>query len=264
MKKVKLFMGIPSTGTRSDAQCYALRRLEKVYGDRIEFVYPELLVQRIFHDFARNAYVEEFLKSDCDIMWFLDSDVVPGPKTLDLITEHGDKWQLAGCPYPVFMTQKGWDGPQVVFTVYNRAASGMYPASIPREGTGFVDGIATGCIFIKREPLLKLTKPYFEFKYDAETREMTEGEDLGFCRKVNDLGYRFFTDYSMVCKHYKMVDLLDVNNYAITFSNQNYVQMEKQINEVITKIRMNKMQRETRKELSTQSGLVDAHGKRIS
>ncbi len=207
-------MGIPGTGDRVDAQNYYLRRMEKQYGDRIEFVYPEIYVGRIFHDCARNAYVEQFLASDCDILWFLDSDIVPAERTLDLITEYGDKWDLAGAPYPVWMSQAGFDGPQVSFTVYkDRDNDGkLYPAPIPESGLDFVGGIATGCIFIRRKVLEKLSKPYFEFKYNPETREMTEGEDLGFCRKVNALGFKFFIDYSMLCHHFKKVSLLDVSN----------------------------------------------------
>src|SRR3990167_8298778 len=102
-------MGIPSNGDRVDAQNYYLRRMEKQYGDRIEFIYPEIYIGRIFHDHARNAYVDQFLASNCDILWFLDADIIPAEKTLELITQHVDKWDMAGAPYPVWMTQPGHD-----------------------------------------------------------------------------------------------------------------------------------------------------------
>ena len=38
-KKLKVFMGIPSTGSRHDAQNYFLRRLERDLADKVEFVY---------------------------------------------------------------------------------------------------------------------------------------------------------------------------------------------------------------------------------
>lgn len=212
-------MALPSTGTREDAQTYTLRRLEKRYGDKIEFVYPDQYCGRIFHDHARNAYVEQFLKSDCDLMWFLDSDVIPPENVLDLVTEHGDKWKLAGAPYPVWMTPAGYENKQVVYTVYrNTEHAKMAACNIPMQGQDFVDGIATGCIFIHREVLEKLSKPYFEFKYHPETRDIVEGEDLGFCKKTSELGYQFFIDYTMVCHHYKKVSLVEVNNYAMEYA----------------------------------------------
>lgn len=207
-------MGIPSLGERHDAQNYWLRRMEKQHKDTIEFVYPEIYVGRLFHDCARNAYVEQFLDSDCDILFFLDSDIIPPERLFDLVLEHGSKWDLAGAPYPVWMQQEGFDGPQVTFTVYtDRGQPGkLWPAPIPEQGLDMVSGIATGCIFIRRTVLEKMSKPYFEFKYDPLTRQMLEGEDLGFCRKVNELGFKFFVDYTMLCHHYKRVSLLDVSN----------------------------------------------------
>lgn len=238
--KIKLYMGIPSLGTRSDVQTYALRSLEKKYSDKIEFIYPSVFCARIFHDYARCEIVKDFLNSEADILWFLDSDVAPPTNILDLITEHGEKWSLAGAPYPLFITPPGYDAPQVAFSVYTKMDSGgmTYAHQIPQSGTGFVDGVATGCIFIKRDVFKDLEKPYFEFKYENETRRMTEGEDLGFCRKVSEKGHKFFIDYSMVCKHYKQVDLLDVNNYAIMYANNAVMAFHRALNNEVAKRRL--------------------------
>jgi hypothetical protein len=238
-KPVRVYMGIPSLGERLDAQVYALREMEKAYAGRVELVYPSKFVGRIFHDYARNCYVEDFLKSDCDILWFLDSDILPRPNTLDLITEHGDKWKLAGCPYPVFMTPKGYETPQVVFTVYRWDGKGMQPAAIPDQGHDFVDGIATGCIFIRREVLEGMAKPYFEFTYDPETREIIHGEDLGFCKKTQAAGHQFFIDFSMVANHYKKVSLFDVNNYAMEYAQSMVMAYDRSVRSELVKTHLN-------------------------
>lgn len=241
MKKTKIYLGIPSMGNRCDVQNYVLRDLEKAYADKIELVYPDKCVHRMFHDFARNEVVKDFLQTDCDILWFLDSDIAPPPHVLDLITKYGDQWELAGAPYPVFMTPEGYQGPQIVMCVYREDAKGLHASQVPMSGTDFVDGMATGCIFIKREVFSEVQEPYFEFKYNDKTRCITEGEDLGFCRKVNEKGYKFFTDFSMVCKHYKHVDLLEVNNYAIDYANQAVkaydAQIRPKIEELVTRLK---------------------------
>lgn len=216
--RTKVFVAIPTMGTVADAIPYLLRKMEKEYADSIEFIYPEHCVQRRFHDFARNKLVDEFLASKADVLWFLDSDVVPPASLLDLVTVHGDKWEIAGAPYPVFIKIDGYEGPQVVICVYQKDAKGLHAAKIPYSGTDFVDGLATGCLFIKREVFKDLKKPYFEFKYDSEDMQIKEGEDLGFCLKVNSLGYKFFVDYGLVCRHYKTIDLLDANNYAVNYA----------------------------------------------
>lgn len=242
-KKTKIYMGIPSNGDRIDAQNYFLRRMEKQYEDTIEFVYPEIYVGRMFHDFARNSYVEQFLASDCDILWFIDADIVPSERVLELVTVHGDKWDLAGAPYPVWMKQPGFDTQQITYCVYKDIAGNgvLYPAAVPESGVEFVDGIATGCIFIRRAVLEKMQKPYFEFKYNPETREMTEGEDLGFCRKVNALGYKFLIDYSMLAHHFKRVSLLDVSN-CIELQKQMVIEeCDKTIRQILAKKELQKL-----------------------
>jgi hypothetical protein len=228
----KVFIAIPTVGTIVDFLPHMLRKMEAKYKGELEFVYPPQLVQRRFHDFARNLMVEEFLKTDCDILWFIDSDVVPPEHTPDLITKHCDKWLVAGASYPIWMMQPNKQTLQVTFTAYKGIKDGsMAPCLIPDEGTEFVDGLATGCLMIKRELFDKLEKPYFEFKYKADDRELIEGEDLGFCLKLAKLGIKFFTDYSMVCKHYKTVCLLDVNNYAVEFAKSSVANYDASVRE---------------------------------
>src|SRR6185437_16389721 len=150
---------------------------------------------------------------------FMDSDVVPPPDIFDLVLDH-EKWIVAGAPYPIFITPPGHDQPQIQFTAYKGKGKngGLAAADVPAKGTDYIDGLATGCLFIKRKLLEELEKPYFAFEFDSETRNMTAGEDLSFCHKVIDLGYQFYVDYSKVCRHYKSVCLLEMNNYAMSYA----------------------------------------------
>lgn len=226
-KKTRIYCSWMSTGQREDLHLYMLDEWRKRYAEHVELVLPDMALHQMFHDAARNSHVEEFLNSDCDMMWFLDSDVVPPPHVLDLVAFHKDKWQVAGAPYPLWITTPGKTDMAILFTAYNGvddksetgAPRGIYMSEVPEEGTAFVDGLATGCLFIKREVFSKLKRPWFEFKFDPTTKRIQEGEDLGFCLKMHDLGIKFFTDYSMVCKHYKRIDLLDLNNYAMRMRN---------------------------------------------
>lgn len=207
--------------------------MEKKYTGRIEFIYPERMAFRMFHDFARNAIVEEFLASEADILWQLDSDIEPPLNALDIVADHHEKWQAAGCPYPVLVgSAKENKTRDLVWTIYKgTAAGGLVPGDIPMSGLDFVDGVATGCMFVKRGVFMRLAKPYFEFKYDAETRQMTEGEDLGFCLKLKALGIPFFVDYSLVCEHVKRVGLLEMNNYAMQYAKRSVEAYSAQVRE---------------------------------
>src|SRR5690242_7589011 len=103
---IKVYMGIPTVGTRLDAQTQFFEKMREDYGDRIKFVFPKECARRLFHDYARNEIVKEFLATDCDVLWFLDSDILPSGNVLDLITEHYDKWMVAGGVYPLWMSDK--------------------------------------------------------------------------------------------------------------------------------------------------------------
>lgn len=227
MKKTKIYCAWLSTGTREDIQLYQLDEWRQRYGEHIELVLPDTCTHQMFHDAARNSAVEDFLSTDCDILWFLDSDVSPPPHVLDLVAHHKDKWQIAGAPYPIWGPIPGTTDLSILFTVYNGVTTssttggprGIFMSELPESGTAFVDGLATGCLFIKREVFDKVKAPYFEFKFHPETRRIQEGEDLGFALKCHDLGIKFFVDYGMVCRHFKKLNLLDMNNYAMNMRN---------------------------------------------
>ncbi len=236
-KKLKVYLAWLSTGQREDIHIYQLDEWRKRYADTVELVLPEICTHMMFHDAARNNAVDEFLATDCDILWFLDSDVSPPPHVLDLVAHHADKWQVAGAPYPLWAQIPGTSELGILFTVYKGITDGstsggqrgIFYSELPSSGTAFVDGLATGCLFIKREVFSKLQKPYFEFKYDPTSRRITEGEDLGFALKCHDLGIQFFTDYGMVCRHFKRLNLLDMNNYAMTMRNQAVADYNEQV-----------------------------------
>lgn len=248
-KPIRIYMGIPSTGDRLDAQNYMLRRIEKRYAGRIELVYPDVFVSRIFHDFARNKYVEQFLASDCDALWFLDADILPPDRVLDLVADYFDDWDLAGAPYPVWMQQEGFEDKQITYCVYRSqdGKPGLYPGAVPLNGgIDYVEGMATGCIFIKRHVLEKMKPPYFEFKFKDDTREMLHGEDLGFCYKTNELGFKFFLDYSMVCHHYKKISLLDVDNLIQSKVQAAIDASDTQLRQIIAKKKLEKMAQQSK------------------
>lgn len=241
--KRKIFLGLPSLGTRADTQVAYLRDHEKLYKDKIEFVYSNVVATRIFHDYARNEIVEEFLKTDCDAIWFIDADICPPPDLLSFVLQHWDEWEASGACYPIFCALPGKEdrSPMVQFTAYNGiaynddgTAKGIRLTAVPRDGDKqWIDALATGCMFLKRSVFDKLERPFFEFKYNEKTRAIKEGEDLGFCLKLNKVGIRFLTDLGMVCKHYKNVCLLDVNNYAMEMANAKLLEYDKDVRQKI-------------------------------
>ena len=123
----------------------------------------------------------------------------------------------------------------------------------PTEGERYIDGVATGCLFIKRGVFSKLEAPYFEFKYDPKSRAISEGEDLGFCKKVSELGYKFYVNFALACDHEKKVSLLAVSNYAMTFASDAINAYDKQFRSSLTRF---KMQQQMAKQEEAKSKLI--------
>ncbi len=240
MSRTKVFLALPSTGQREDYHTYIIDHWRKRYEDDIEFVLPERCENYFQHDFARNSYTERFLESDCDIMLFLDSDVIPPEHLFDFVTVHGSKnWLIAGAPYPLWLARPGTNDMAVCYSAYKgnapdeRGQHGFKMAFVPSQGVEWLDGLATGCLLIRRELFSKLARPFFEFKRNPKTMEVIEGEDLGFALKLQKLGVRYLCDHGMVCGHYKRVNLLEIQNYATRMSNEKVVAFHEQIKDAL-------------------------------
>ena len=54
--------------------------------------------------------------------------------------------------------------------------------------------------------------------------------------KLNKLGIKFFTDYSMVCRHEKKACLLELNNYCIDYANRAVMAYDRQVRESLKRV----------------------------
>ena len=187
------------------------------------FLFNESLVQR-----ARNYIVDEFLRSDCTHLLFIDADIAFNPKdALALLGVHlqdPDKYQIVTGPYPkktiawekvakAAELGKADENPfaldqytaDYVFNPVNRLASFQLsePLEIGEGGTGFM------CI--PRETFTKFKEAYPEYSYKPDhartanfdgTNEIMAyfdciidpesrrylSEDYFFCKKSRDAG----------------------------------------------------------------------------
>lgn len=56
-----------------------------------------------------------------------------------------------------------------------------------------IEGIGMGCMLMKTSILDDLPQPWFEFKYTPESLDYL-GEDMLFCKKINEAGYQIKVD----------------------------------------------------------------------
>ena len=72
-----------------------------------------------------------------------------------------------------------------------------------------VDGAATGCMLIHRKVFDKVEKPYFEIPLDEDGLAACS-EDIYFCGKAQEAGFKIWIDKRMIANHYKIMDLKSV------------------------------------------------------
>ena len=130
---------------------------------------------------AREQAAKQFLESDNDYLFFLDSDMVPKADTITRLIEH--------------------DKPIVSALAFRRVPN-FEPCIFKDDMTFYYDypkglievaGTGMACTLIKREVLENMPQPWFF--------PTNNGEDLSFCKRATDAGYKIFCDTNLICGH---------------------------------------------------------------
>jgi hypothetical protein len=132
---------------------------------------------------ARNDLVEQFLKSDCDNLLFLDGDVGFDVRNLIRILNH--KQEIVGGLVPKRDSKRS-------DAFHQNALTGVIDAGLFQSLE-----MPTAFMRIKRSAFAKIAKPYFR----AESSEDALGEDIYFCRKWISAGEHFYIDSDIDFSH---------------------------------------------------------------
>ena len=148
-------------------------------------------VRNLIADWAVNRY---------DYLWAVDSDISFPPDTLRRLLEH-DR-DIVSAVY-----RQRLPG-QYVVELYDKNSQGGV-SNIPWEhlrDRGLVEVAACGfgCVLIKSDVLRTVGYPQFEY-HSAISHEHTISEDVDFCRKARDRGYKIYADTSILCDHFGQI-----------------------------------------------------------
>lgn len=179
-------VAIPNMGTVSHTFLF----------DMLNLIRPKSTVlcdipRTVIH-FARNEAVKVALLNNTNYLFFLDSDVrFPGNILVNFLRQNKD---VIGAvvtkrvpPYNpcVYKGRKIMpDTDQLGWTWLSKIG----------VGTQEIDGIGMAATLIKTKVLKKLEAPWFYF-----TKYL--GEDLHFCERVQELGFKLYCDTNIACLH---------------------------------------------------------------
>ena len=151
-------------------------------------------------DIARNKAVEYALEKKANYIWFLDDDVQTpffAVRQLIYTLEQSDA-MVAGGIY----CRKQEPIEPLVYRGRGKGAFWKWKVNDVFE----VDGIGGGCMMVKTDVLKHLEPPYFKTvdNFVTEGTEIARAstEDLYFCTKVRQAGYKILADAHVMCNHW--------------------------------------------------------------
>ena len=221
LKKNKLFVATPMYG----GQCHGLytkssldlQNMLNQYGvaTKFSFLFNESLITR-----ARNYLVDEFLRSDCTHLLFLDSDIHFNPQ--DVVALMALDKDVIGAPYPkksinwaniahAARTHPNLDAKELenlvgeyVFNVVH--GTQQFQVSEPLE----VMEIGTGFMMVKREVFSKFKDAYPELQYKPDHVGQAHFDGSRYIHAyfdtvIDPVSHRYLSEDYMFCQWWRKI-----------------------------------------------------------
>lgn len=191
MNESKILIAIPCMDQVAAQFCQSLAMLEKVGHCLVSLSIGSLIYN------SRNDLCKTALQNECDFIMWLDSDMVVPPDTIkrlmkDLEDTGADL--VSGLyfrrvpPYsPVAFSKMEIVGNKCEWSNFDG----------PLEGIHEVAGVGFGCVLMKTDMLLAMAQKYSDF-FGPMAKV---GEDLSFCWRARQLGYKILLDTDLKCGH---------------------------------------------------------------
>jgi hypothetical protein len=165
------------------------------------FSHGHLIVKGLPVDQARCVLAEKALEVGAKYLWFVDDDTIPPPNSLQRLVYVLENYPEITAVGGVYVTKA--EVPQPV--VFRGVGLGSFWHW--KQGEIFeVTGIGAGCLLISTDVFNEIPKPWFEFQettsYECEIPSSLISEDISFCNKVREAGYRVFAHGGILCDHY--------------------------------------------------------------
>lgn len=201
MKK-KIYIGIPNKGNISTELVANLIRWSHNIDYEIQIHCPIGLYPL---DNARNTVVKNFLKTDCDYLWWIDDDIVPPFNALDRLIQ-ADKDVISAVCFSMRQHNNEYFPYPVTLRLNENEEYEIYYG----DGIEEVDAVGGACVLVKRKVYEAIERPY-EFRYNNDgTLALTC--DFYIWQKVKDIGFKLYVDFNVLCDHKKTCSIKGIQN----------------------------------------------------
>lgn len=190
-KKVKtILIGIPTAKYIETETFKSIYDLEVPEGYKVDFQY--------FYgyniDQIRNLIAH--WAANYDYLFSVDSDIAFAKDTLKKMLAH-NKDMVSG----IYRQRKP---DQQILEIYTKNEHGGVTnipfESIKNAGLFEIESCGFGCVLVKSEVIRAIGYPQFVYKSALDHKD-TISEDIYFCKKAKELGYKIYADSSIICDH---------------------------------------------------------------
>lgn len=195
---MKILIAVPCMDQVPAPFCQSLAQLQKV-GDCVLSMKTGSLIYT-----SRNSLATTAIQSEADFVFWLDSDMVFKPDTLVRMMDtlkKNDLDILSGLyfrrvpPYsPVLFDKLDIDGVKADYSEYSKIPDDLFEVG----ACGF------GCVLMKTDVFFDVQSKFGNMFAPIGNN----GEDVAFCWRARQCGYKVFCDPSVICGHvgYSVVD----------------------------------------------------------
>lgn len=161
-----------------------------------QFQFYVCSIGKVFTALARERIAEEAVKQDMDYLFMIDDDMLSEPDIFECLYRH-DKDIIAALAFtrsnphsPVIYRLKSGYDPIACSNYYINYTVFDYP----KESLVECDAVGFGAVLIKCDVLKKMKKPWFMSTAGS-------GEDIHFCHKAGQDGFKIYMDTSVKLGH---------------------------------------------------------------
>jgi hypothetical protein len=183
--------------------------------DERVFDYIEMPIQRYPANVARNCIVkkaQEFADPKVDILGMIDADMLIPPEFFPFAFEFLIKHQGPACigvPYCTGGEKEGLTVSEWFSPRSSDSAPGVEVRAVDRldaarrTGVEEIANMGCGCVFYTMSCFEKITKPYFNYSYNADCTAVIETEDCWCHRKLSFAKVPVYVAWDYFSQHRK-------------------------------------------------------------
>ena len=160
-------------------------------------------------DQVRNL-IADWVVNGFDYLFSVDSDIAFPPNTLKKLLAH-DKDMVSG----LYIQRKPGEHILEVYEHNDRGGVNNIPyEKIKDRGLVEIASCGFGCVLVKGEVMRAIPYPHFKY-HSAIDHRNTISEDVDFCRKALDRGFKIYADTTVQCRHIGSTEFVIDNSISI-------------------------------------------------